>query len=109
MSIFVLVPAGILGAIVCGHRRYRAAFTNAYVTEGAITAITEVRDSDDGSYYYLLTVSAEVQGGTIMHRHCTMGGTNPRPDIGHTLRFRHTTLDPENLDDALFVGIRENR
>jgi hypothetical protein len=37
------------------------------------------------------------------------GGMHPRPEIGQTLRFRHTTLDPENLEDALFDGIREHR
>lgn len=108
-AVFALIPAGILGAVVCGHLRYRASFTNALVSEGAITAVTEMRNSDDNSYYYRLIVSVEVDGGPTIRRHCTMGGKNPRPEIGWTLRFRHTTLDPENLQDALFDGVREHR
>lgn len=108
-TLLVVIPAGILGAIYCGHRRYRASFNNAHVSEGAITEITEVRSADDNSYYYRLTVSVEVEGGRTICRHCTMGGNNPRPEIGQTLRFRHTTLDPENLDDALFDSIREHQ
>ncbi|MED5814475.1 ABC transporter permease [Mycolicibacterium sp. 050232] len=107
--VFVLIPVGILGAIYCGHKRYRASFTNAHVSEGLIEDVTEVRDSEDNSFYFMLTVSATVAGGPIIRRHCTMGGNHPRPGVGQTLRFRHTTLDPENLDDAVFEGIREHQ
>lgn len=57
----------------------------------------------------MLTVSATVEGELRICRHCTMGGNHPRPEIGRTLRFRHTTLDPENLDDALFDSIGEHQ
>ena len=108
-AVFLLIPAGILGAIYCGHKRYRASFTNAHVSEGAITEVTEVRNVEDNSYYFMLTVSAEVDGGPAIRRHCTMGGKTRRPEIGQTLRFRHTTLDAEDLDDALFDSIREHQ
>ncbi|MCG7608587.1 MULTISPECIES: hypothetical protein [Mycobacterium] len=48
-SVFVLIPVGILGAIYCGHKQYRASFTNARISEGAITPIAEVRNSEDNS------------------------------------------------------------
>lgn len=108
-AVFVLIPVGVLGAIYCGHKRYRASFTNAHVSEGAITEVTEVRNSEDHSYYFMLTVSAEVDGGPTIRRHCPMGGKTRRPEIGQTVRFRHSTLDPENLDDALFGVIREHQ
>lgn len=104
IAVFVLIPMGILGALYCGHRRHRAWFTNAHVSEGLIEEVAEVRSSnDDGStsFYFMLTVTATVKDGLTIRRHCTMGGKHPRPQIGQTLRFRHTTLDPENLEDAL--------
>ncbi|MDV3123875.1 ABC transporter permease [Mycobacterium sp. 21AC1] len=108
-AVFVLLPAGIIGAIYCGHKRYRASFANAHVSEGAIAEVSEVRNSEDNSYYFMLTVSAATEDGPIIRRHCTMGGKHPRPEIGQTLRFRHTTLDPDNLEDALFDSILEHR
>ncbi|MGA5545649.1 ABC transporter permease [Mycobacterium sp. NPDC051198] len=108
-SVFGIIPAGIIGAIFCSHKRYRASFTKAHVSEGGITEIAKVRNSDDDSYYYRLTVSAEVDGGQTIRRHCTVGGQTRRPEIGQTLRFRHTTLDPENLEDALFDSVLEHQ
>ncbi|WP_396911122.1 ABC transporter permease [Mycolicibacterium sp.] len=112
IAVFVLIPIGILGALYCGHKRYRAWFSNAHVSEGPIEEVTEVRRSnDDGStsHHFMLTVSAAVEGGPPIRRHCTMGGDQPRPEIGQTLRFRHTTLDPDDLEDALFDSIREHQ
>ena len=107
VTLFVLGPAGLFAALYCGHRRYRAWFANAHVSEGVIEEVAVVRDSDSGSSYYVLTVSAEMDDGSRIRRHCTMGGDLPRPQIGQTLRFRHTSLDPEDLPDALFDGVRE--
>ncbi|MFN6549549.1 ABC transporter permease [Mycolicibacterium septicum] len=111
IAVFVLIPVGILGALYCGHKRYGAWFTNAHVSEGLIEEVAEVRNDSDGStsYYFILTVSAAVKGGPAIRRHCTVGGDQPRPEIGQTLRFRHTTLDPDDLEDALFDSIREHR
>lgn len=112
VAVFVLIPAGILGGLYCGHRRYRARFTNAHVSEAPIEEVTEVRrTNDDGSVsrYFMLTVSVAVEGGPAIRRHCTVGGDHPRPRIGQTLRFRHTTLDPDDLEDALFDSIREHQ
>ncbi|MGV9798504.1 ABC transporter permease [Mycobacterium sp. NPDC003449] len=112
VSGFLLIPVGILGALYCGHRRYRAWFTKAHVSEAPIEKVTEVRrTNDDGSVsrYFMLTVSAAVEGGPAIRRHCTLGGDQPRPEIGQTLRFRHTTLDPDDLEDALFDSIGEHR
>lgn len=112
VAVFVLIPAGILGGLYCGHRRYRARFTNAHVSEAPIEEVTEVRrTNDDGSVsrYFMLTVSVAVEGGLTIRRHCTVGGDHPRPRIGQTLRFRHTTLDPDDLEDALFDSIREHQ
>ncbi|SHY72933.1 Uncharacterised protein [Mycobacteroides abscessus subsp. bolletii] len=112
VAVFVLIPAGILGGLYCGHRRYRARFTNAHVSEAPIEEVTEVRRThDDGSVsrYFMLTVSVAVEGGPAIRRHCTVGGDHPRPRIGQTLRFRHTTLDPDDLEDALFDSIREHQ
>lgn len=112
VAVFVLIPAGILGGLYCGHRRYRARFTNAHVSEAPIEEVTKVRrTNDDGSVsrYFMLTVSVAVEGGPAIRRHCTVGGDHPRPRIGQTLRFRHTTLDPDDLEDALFDSIREHQ
>lgn len=112
VAVFVLIPAGILGGLYCGRRRYRARFTNAHVSEAPIEEVTEVRrTNDDGSVsrYFMLTVSVAVEGGPAIRRHCTVGGDHPRPRIGQTLRFRHTTLDPDDLEDALFDSIREHQ
>lgn len=112
VAVFVLIPAGILGGLYCGHKRYRAWFTNAHVSEAPIEEVTEVRrTNDDGSVsrYFMLTVSAAVEVGPAIRRHCTMGGDQPRPEIGQTLRFRHATLDPDDLEDALFDSIREQQ
>lgn len=112
VAVFVLIPAGILGGLYCGHRRYRARFTNAHVSEAPIEEVTEVRrTNDDGSVsrYFMLTVSVAVEGGPAIRRHCTVGGDHPRPRIGQTLRFRHATLDPDDLEDALFDSIREHQ
>ena len=109
IAVFGLIPIGILGALYCGHRRHRAYFGKAHVSEGLIEEVAEVRLNDDGSTssYFMLTVSAAVEGGPAIRRHCTVGGDQPRPQIGQILRFRHTTLDPDNLEDALFDSVRE--
>ncbi|SKG74450.1 Uncharacterised protein [Mycobacteroides abscessus subsp. bolletii] len=82
VAVFVLIPAGILGGLYCGHRRYRARFTNAHVSEAPIEEVTEVRrTNDDGSVsrYFMLIVSVAVEGGPAIRRHCTVGGDHPPP------------------------------
>lgn len=108
-AVFVLIPVGVFGAIYCGHKRYHASFANAHISEGRIAEVSEVHNSEDHSFYFMLTVSTAVDGGPTIRRHCTMGGKHPRPEIGQTLRFRHATLDPDNLEDALFDSIPDHR
>lgn len=89
VAVFVLIPAGILGGLYCGHKRYRAWFTNAHVSEAPIEEVTEVRrTNDDGSVsrYFMLTVSVSVsvavEGGPAIRRHCTVGGDHPAHGSG---------------------------
>jgi hypothetical protein len=84
IAVLVLIPVGILGALYCGHRRHRAYFGNGHVSEGTITEVTKVHNSEDNSYYFMLTVAAEVEGGLTVRRHCTIGGKYPRPNRADT-------------------------
>lgn len=85
VAVFVLIPAGILGGLYCGHRRYRARFTNAHVSEAPIEEVTEVRrTNDDGSVsrYFMLTVSVAVEGGRPSEGTAPWVGTTPAHGSG---------------------------
>lgn len=54
----MLITAGLLGAIDCGHKRHRASFRNAHVADGLTEAVTSVHDPEDGPYCYYLAYLA---------------------------------------------------
>ncbi|CPR96900.1 Uncharacterised protein [Mycobacteroides abscessus subsp. bolletii] len=80
---------------------------------GAPTAVGTVRDVlesqfGDGASKYQLLIDAELAHGVSIHRRIDIGGDpDPLGWVGKPVRFRHRTLDPDDLDDA-FVG-REER
>ncbi|WP_326700370.1 hypothetical protein OG909_25640 [Streptomyces sp. NBC_01754] len=88
--------------IAANNRRVDAMYADGRESVGTVVKVVEDDDRDpDTGPYYDITVTAAV-AGTVSIRRVTRRAEAPR--IGQRLRFRHNTLDPEDLDDVLFVG-----
>lgn len=58
----------------------------------------------DDTTTYELRVSTEPPGGIVLRRKVYRDGGDPDRHTGEAVRFRHNTLDPDDLDDVLFDG-----
>ena len=96
---WLMIIGGAALAVASGIKRGGAAFANAHTSDGTIIDIAKVTDSDNGSYHYRLTLMAEQTDGPPLLRHFAMDGTSD-PEIGQIVPFRHTSFDPDALDDV---------
>ncbi|WP_396911120.1 hypothetical protein [Mycolicibacterium sp.] len=83
-------------------KHHAALFTGAPTAVGTVRDVLETRYGDGASKYQLL-IDAELAHGVTIHRRIDIGG-DPEPLrwVGKQVRFRHRTLDPDDLDDAFF-------
>lgn len=93
----------VLVCVVCGSRTgsrlIEARFADGRESVGTIVEVT-TNPGIDGPDTYDILVTASVSG-TVIHR--KIDGLL----VGHfgdRIRFRHNTIDPEDLDDVLFAG-----
>lgn len=83
--------------------KHRAAlFAAAPTAVGTVRDVLESQYGDGASKYQLL-IEAELAHGVTIHRRIDIGGDpDPLGWVGKQVRFRHRTLDPDDLDDAFF-------
>ncbi|SDS92086.1 hypothetical protein [Jiangella sp. DSM 45060] len=80
-----------------------ARYADGEDTVGTVTKVVADEDmGPDSNPFYDITVSAELAGGEIIRRTTRQSErTEPRP--GQRIRFLHTTRDPDDLKDILFI------
>ncbi|MFE7337820.1 hypothetical protein [Streptomyces griseus] len=103
IAVGVPLVGGVLMAIASG-RRLAACFADGYVSTGRVDRVIECPGSGDDTASYELRVSAELPGGVVLRRKVYREGSSPLRRVGGPIRFRHNTLDPEDLHDVLFDG-----
>ncbi|MEU3053650.1 hypothetical protein [Streptomyces griseus] len=103
ITVGVPLVGGILMAIG-SDRRLAACFADGYVSTGRVDRVIECPGSGDDTTSYELRVSAELPGGVVLRRKVYQEGYSPLRRVGGPIRFRHNTLDPEDLHDVLFDG-----
>ncbi len=82
------------------HRQ--APFAGAPTVVGTVRDVLEIQYGDGASKYQLL-IDAELAHGVTIHRRIDIrGDSDPLGWVGKPVRFRHRTLDPDDLDDAFF-------
>ena len=80
-------------------RLSQAIYADAYVSVGTVKEV--VKHSTEVSDMYDVVVNASVSG-SVIRREIT--GILAPTDVGEQIRFKHNTLDPEDLNDVLFDG-----
>ncbi|WP_143663754.1 hypothetical protein [Streptomyces sp. rh34] len=92
--------------IAADRERVRAMYADGQESVGTVTEVVEDDDRDpDTGPYYDITITAAVAGvgaGAGSIRRVTRRAEAPQ--VGQPVRFRHNTLDPEDLEDVLFLG-----
>ncbi|MCR1786610.1 hypothetical protein KVF89_29010 [Nocardioides carbamazepini] len=102
----IAVGVPLVGGIVMAvgsRQRLVACFADAYVSTGRVDRVIEEPGDDDHAWYQL-RVSSELPNGVVLHRTVYRDGNDPRRRTGGPVRFRHNTLDPDDLHDVLFDG-----
>lgn len=83
--------------------KHRAAlFAAAPTAVGTVRDVLESQYGDGASKYHLLIDAAIPGGGTIQRRIDIGGDSDPLRWVGKQVRFRHRTLNPDDLDGAFF-------
>ncbi|GAB3616395.1 hypothetical protein GCM10027416_09520 [Okibacterium endophyticum] len=101
----------LAGAILGSHaknRRLTALYADGQASTGCLDeVITHPGGGDDQTTYEFL-VSAELPGEVVLRRRLYWGEDSsllyPRRWVGRPIRFRHNTLDPDDLYDVRFDG-----
>ncbi|MFH9472554.1 hypothetical protein ACH4L7_01780 [Streptomyces anulatus] len=90
--------------IATNKERVRAMYADGQEAVGTVTEVVEDDDRDpDTGPYYDISITAELAGaGAGSIRRVTRRAEAPQ--VGQRVRFRHNTLDPEDLEDVLFLG-----
>lgn len=85
--------------VAANNERVRAMYADGQESVGTVIKVVEDDDRDpDTGPYHDITITAAVAGtGSIRRVICQAAA----PRIGQPLRFRHHTLDPEDLEDAV--------
>ncbi|MEU3269344.1 hypothetical protein ABZ639_00775 [Saccharomonospora sp. NPDC006951] len=96
--------AGALAMVVGSNRRLDACFADGQLSTGRVDRVVEHRGGGDDPVTYELRISAELPDGVVLHRTVHRDGKAPSRRVGAAIRFRHNTLDPDDLHDALFDG-----
>lgn len=81
------------------NKRVDAMYADGRESVGTVTE-ADYNDPDPGPSYDL-TITAAVSGNRSIRR---VTRRDEAPRVGQQVRFRHNTLDPEDLEDVLFVG-----
>lgn len=94
-----------------GGRLSEARFTDGHVSVGRVDEVI-THTSGESPDNYDIMVSALLPGSVTIRRKIELGagpGHLSDDDVGRGVRFRHNTLDPDDLDDVLFDGWQGGR
>lgn len=105
---------GLAVYIPADNKLTRAKYADADSSIGVVREVTsrETTDAENSIVTeYTLVVTAELDGGVTLRRHLTTTrGSGNEPEhpnqswIGRRVRFRHNTLDPDDVYDEQFEG-----
>lgn len=106
-SLFLL--AGAWFGSYASDRRLTALYADGQSAVGRVDEVITHPGGGDEQATYELLISAELPDGTLVRRRLDWGEDNtswpiPRRWVGRTIRFRHNTLDPDDLRDVRFAG-----
>lgn len=109
----VLLSAGATLGSYAKERRLTALYADGQASIGRLTeVITHPGGGEDQSTYEFL-ISAELPDSQILHRRLYWGEDDgwlsPERWTGRQIRFRHNTLDPDDLYDVRFDGWVDKR
>lgn len=105
----VVAVGGIAVAMVASGRRERACYADGRVAVGNVERAIEHPGSGDDQTWYDLRIEAELPEGTTLRRRLHLEGEGLDRRVGGPVRFRHNSLDPDDLDDVLFIGWEPHR
>jgi len=100
---------GAVGSLIATKKRQTACFADGRVAEGTVERAIEHPGSGDDQTWFDLRISAELPDGTTLRRRLHVQGDGFEQRAGRPVRFRHNTLDPDDLDDLLLDGWPERR
>ncbi|WP_396911137.1 hypothetical protein [Mycolicibacterium sp.] len=100
-----LVAGGWLGSHASG-RRLTALYADGQVSVGRLDEVITHPGGGDEQTTFEFLISAELLDGIMLHRSLYWGEDStllyPQRWVGRTIRFRHNTLDPDDLRDVRF-------
>lgn len=89
-------------------RRLTVLYADGHVSIGRLDKVITQPGGGDEQTSYDFAISAELSDGVVLHRELHWGEDSsllyPERWVRRTIRFRHNTLDPNNLGDVLFDG-----
>lgn len=105
LALMVFVAIAVLLHSIAQHHRERAVYADGQISLGRVVEIITLPPDSDGFTTYRLMVSAELPGSVMLRREIREGHKRHAPDKweGKAVRFRHNTLDPDDLQDILFT------
>ncbi|SKG73826.1 Uncharacterised protein [Mycobacteroides abscessus subsp. massiliense] len=106
---FILLLAGAWSGSYASDRRLTALYADGQSTVGRVDEVITHPGGGDEQTTYELLIGAELPDGTLLRRRLDWGEDNtswpiPRRWVGRSIRFRHNTLDPDDLRDVRFDG-----
>ncbi|MGI6877697.1 hypothetical protein [Microbacterium sp. gxy059] len=95
---------GVLAWGLGSSRRRAVCFSDGYESLGVVDRAIEHPGSGDEMTWWDLRISAVLPDGTTMRRRLHLEGEHHDRRVGGPVRFRHSTLDTEALDDIHVVA-----
>lgn len=97
------------GAFAANNRYREAHFEGAQSSWGTVVRVHEGRKDSDSPNFVLFWVEAALTDGTVLHRRLeAFSWPDPQSWVGRQIPFRHRTVEPDTLKDAL-LGPDERR
>lgn len=105
LGLMVFVAIAVLVHSIAQHHRERAVYADGQTSLGRVVEIIALPPDSDGFTTYRLMVNAELPGSATLRREIREGHERRAPEKweGKAIRFRHNTLDPDDLQDILFI------
>ncbi|GAA4672919.1 hypothetical protein [Gordonia humi] len=95
---------GMIAWVIATSRRVSARYADGHVSVGTVDRAVEHPGEGDDHTWYDLRISADLPDGTTLHRRLQREGEGLDRRVGGRIRFRHDTLDPDDVHDVHFAG-----
>ena len=99
--------AGTIAGVISSEQLDKARYADGHLSVGVVGRVVEHPGGGDDQTWYQVDVSAEQEDGVVLRRRLYWpdDGNDPHRLIGGPIRFRHNTLDPDDLQDYRYDGI----